>query len=89
MTTKRVEPDDPLELVGVELPADSDESMIEMAETFAEEFARTGWSEDQVLSLFRNPAYAAPHRVWRIKGEDEVVRIVRKAMSLWRPGYSG
>ena len=86
---KEFDPDDPFELIGVELPAPSEESLKEMAATFAEEFARVGWDEYHILSLFTNPVYAAPHRAWQILGEDEIQRIVREAMDLWRPDFGG
>ncbi len=83
--SKKCEPDDPMELVGVEIPAGSEAVMLEMASVFAEEFVRMGWPEESILGLFRNPYYAAVHNIWLARGEDEVRRIVRQAIDLWRP----
>ena len=63
---------DPNVLVGVRLPADQD-GMVEMAYTFAEEFAALGHDEDRILRMFRNPRFGGPHATYRALG-DEVVR---------------
>ena len=67
------EPDatDPMSLTGVEVPA-AEEEVVEMARSFAEEFAAGGWSAERLLTLFRNPFYAGPHLAWVQLGETRV-----------------
>ncbi|MCP5113772.1 MAG: hypothetical protein GY953_23300 [bacterium] len=74
--------DDPMELVGVALPAD-EEAMREMAYTFAEEFAQLGYSEPRLLKLFRSPSYVAAHQVWLTLGDAEVLRIVNECVAVF------
>ena len=78
------EPDetDPLLLVGVELPAGADSSR-ESARVFAEEFARMGFGEEELMALFRNPFYAGPHQAWRALGEEGVRELARQAALAW------
>ena len=73
MTTKPLEPEDPMALVGVGLErGPDDEALTEMAWCFVEEYARMGWSGERILRLFRNPFYRGPHQILRTKGEDFV-----------------
>ncbi len=73
MTTKPLEPEDPMALVGVGLErGPDDEALTEMAWCFVEEYARMGWSGERILRLFRNPFYRGPHQILRVKGEDFV-----------------
>ena len=64
------EVDDPLELVGVELPGDETVTR-EMAAAFADEFARLGFTRPQILALFRRPDYTGAHQAWTLLGEDD------------------
>jgi len=82
---KRAEGDDPLELVGVALPGEP-EGVREMASVFAEEFARLGLDERQLLRLFKNPFYAAPHRAYRLLGEPAVRTIIGECVRVWGGG---
>ncbi len=74
--------DDPMELVGVSLPAD-EEVMREMAYTFAEEFAQLGYGEERLLKLFRSSSYAAAHQAWLALGDDQVSRIVKECVDVF------
>jgi hypothetical protein len=76
------DPRDPMMLVGVALPAGR-EAQVEMAAVFAEEFARLGHGEAQILRLFRRPFYAGAYGAWRALGEEEVGAIVREAVAAW------
>ena len=76
------EPDDPQELVGVELPGDASVTL-EMAAAFAEEFARLGFSRAQILALYRKAEYAGAHQAWRLLGEDAVARLVDESLAVW------
>lgn len=70
---KEPQPDDPLELVGVALDvAPDDAALEEMACCFVEEYARMGWSGDQILRMFRSSAFRGPHRILEAKGEEFV-----------------
>lgn len=65
-------------LVGVGLQDDPDDRALEeMAWCFAEEYARMGWSGEQIVRLFRNPLFRGPHRVMRAKGEDFVRSLIQ------------
>ncbi len=84
MSAPPVQPssDDPMELVGVALPAD-EAAVREMAYTFAEEFAQLGYGEERLLKLFRSPSYAAVHQAWLALGDDEVRRIVAECVGVF------
>ena len=75
------EPDDPLELTGVILPAADESSLREMACCFVKEFMRDGWSDERLRAMFRAPNYRGPYLVWRLKGDayvDAVIEEIRR-----------
>jgi len=76
------EPDDPQELVGVELPGDESVTR-EMAAVFADEFAQLGLGRAQILALFRKAEYSGAHQAWRLLGEDAVARMVDESLAVW------
>ena len=76
------EPDDPHELVGVELPGEESVTR-EMAAAFADEFAQLGLGRDQILALCRKPFYSGAHQAWRLLGENEIARIVDESLAVW------
>ena len=76
------DPQDPQELVGVELPG-NERVTREMAEAFADEFAQLGHTRAQILALFRAPFYAGAHQAWELLGEDAIARIVDESLSVW------
>ena len=76
------DPTDPTMLVGVEIPGD-ETSDREMAYAFAEEFARLGYSVENLMALFRNPYYAGAYRALTVLGEEEIARIVDEAVAVW------
>ncbi len=82
MPLKPFEPDDPLALVGVALPA-ADGALEEMARTFVQEYLLQGWDERRLLALFRNPFYRAPHLVYRARGEEDVRRLIAEVLAGW------
>ncbi len=49
------------------LPADA-EATRDMAYVFAEEFARLGYTREQLLWLFKNPFYGGAHGAYRSLG---------------------
>ncbi len=71
----RPDPADPNILVGVRLPTDED-GLVEMAYTFAEEFAALGHDQDRMLRMFRNSRFGGPHAAYRALGEGVVRGIV-------------
>jgi hypothetical protein len=74
--------EDPLELNGVAFFTEEDTS-VEMAECFTEEFMRMGYNHKQVLALFRNPHYVGPNMVLQNKGEAFVKEIIRDVFARW------
>lgn len=82
MPYDKPDPTDPTMLVGVALPAE-EETMIEMAYVFAEEFMRMGFDRDRTLGLFKNPFYASAHGVYRALGEDKIASIVDECLAVW------
>jgi len=89
MPSKEAEPDDPLELTGVVLPAPDETSLREMAACFVEEFLRDGWSDEQLRAMFRNPRYRGPYLVWRQKGDAYVDSVIQEVRQIWRPRAAG
>jgi hypothetical protein len=88
MTMKDVEPDDPLGLVGVALPA-SRATIEDMAYAFAEEFVRMGHDEPWLLRVFRSPLYAGPHQAYRVLGDAAVRAIVQECLQALGRGRLG
>ncbi|MGB7950647.1 MAG: hypothetical protein WCH75_23430 [Candidatus Binatia bacterium] len=82
MPFKDPDPTDPNMLVGVMLPAEA-EATRDMAYVFAEEFARFGYSREQLLWLFKNPFYGGAHGAYRALGENEALSIIDECLSVW------
>lgn len=82
MPFKDPDPTDPNMLVGVMLPANA-EATRDMAYVFAEEFARMGYSREQLLWLFKNPFYGGAHGAYRSLGESELIRIIDECLNVW------
>ena len=82
MPFKDPDPTDPNVLVGVMLPADA-EAMRDMAYVFAEEFARLGYTREQLLWLFKNPFYGGAHGAYRTLGENETLSIIDECINAW------
>jgi hypothetical protein len=82
MPFKDPDPTDPNMLVGVMLPADA-EATRDMAYVFAEEFARLGYTREQLLSLFKNPFYGGAHGAYRALGEEETLSIIDECLCAW------
>ncbi len=74
---KEFEPEDPLELVGVGLEEPPDAAALEkMACSIVEEYMRMGWTGENILCLFHNPAFHMTHNILRLKGEAYVQGLV-------------
>jgi len=82
MPYKDPDPTDPNILVGVMLPAEA-EATRDMAYVFAEEFARFGYSREQLLELFKNPFYGGAHGAYQALGESETQSIIDECVNAW------
>jgi hypothetical protein len=82
MPYKDPDPTDPNMLVGVMLPADA-EATRDMAYVFAEEFARLGYTREQLLWLFKNPYYGGAHGAYQMLGENETLSIIDECIAAW------
>jgi hypothetical protein len=82
MPFKDPDPTDPNMLVGVMLPAAA-EATRDMAYVFAEEFARLGYTREQLLWLFKNPFYGGAHGAYRALGETETSSIIDECLAVW------
>ena len=85
MPKNEFDPEDPMELVGVELSSQSEAELRDMALCFAEEFVREGWSEEELLAMFKNPFYKGPYLAWQQKGDAFIREVIKQASSMWRP----
>ncbi|MCG3201266.1 MAG: hypothetical protein NFCOHLIN_01132 [Gammaproteobacteria bacterium] len=81
---KQAEPQDPMELVGVALPGGS---MHAMATCLVEEYLMLGFNDQQLLSLFRRPCFAATHGIYRARGEDYVRALIRDVRHRYTETY--
>jgi hypothetical protein len=87
---KKLEQDDPFEMVGVVLPeAMDDAALTEMACCFVEELARMGYGRERLMRVFRDPFYKGPHAVYRSKGEEFVSALVDQVPALETEGRDG
>lgn len=75
-------PRDPQLVIGAFLPG-KPETMREMAEVFADEFARIGYSAPKILALFENPFFTGAHAALRVLGELAVCKIIAQAVVRW------
>lgn len=76
-TRKDVEPDDPMEIVGVVLDRPIDgRGLDDMARTFVEEYALMGWSAKRILSLFQHPFYGGAHDAYEALGEARIRELI-------------
>jgi len=82
MPFKDPDPSDPNMLVGVVLAANA-EATRDMAYVFAEEFARMGYTREQLLWLFKNPFYGGAYGAYRTLGENETLAIIDECMAAW------
>ncbi len=82
MVNKRFEDDDPMELVGMVLPATPGQ-LEAMSEAIVEEYVRLGWDEARLMALFTQPFFMATHRIYRLKGEAYVRDLIRKVLDKW------
>lgn len=79
------EDDDPMELVGMVLPAEPGQ-LEQMAECIVEEYVRMGgWDEKRLMVLFTHPMFLATHRIYCEKGEEYVRDLIHNTLTKWSP----
>ena len=82
MPKDEADPEDPMEFVAMELPADA-EAEGRMAECFVEEFLLMGFDRPKLINLFKNPLYQGTHRLWAQNGEAWVNAVIDRVLSRW------
>jgi hypothetical protein len=80
MAGKDIEPDDPMGLVAVDVPAGD---LDLMAECLVEEYVRLGNSDAQLLAIFRNPFFSGAHALYRARGEAYVASVIERVRRQW------
>jgi hypothetical protein len=81
---KEFEPEDPMELKAVAVPVcDSDRVL----DDIVLEYLFLGWSDRQILRLFKSPFYGATHQLLRQKGPHYVEERVHHLASQWQQGW--
>lgn len=86
MPKDEFDPEDPMEMIGVELPGQTEAQLRDMVLCFAEEFVREGYDGDRLFRMFRNPFYQGPYLAWKQKGDEYVQGVIEEALKMWRPG---
>jgi len=87
MSKDEIDPEDPIEIVGTEIPGQTEAQLRDMTLCFAEEFVREGYGEEKLMSMFRTPFYQGPYLAWKQKGDDYVRAIIQEAIRMWRPSH--
>ena len=75
--------EDPLELVGMVMPGEAGQLEC-MAETIVEEYARMGWDERRLMTLFVNTMFLATNRIYQQKGEEYVRDLLHRTCAKYR-----
>ena len=84
MAEKEFEPEDPMELVGVEIPGgDPDQAL----DGIVQEYLLMGWTPLQILTLFRSPYFGVTHRIYQKKGEAYVKARIQRLTQEWQAGW--
>jgi hypothetical protein len=83
------DPQDPLVLVGVSLPARDASAIRHMATCFAEEYLRMGFDPEKVMDIFQDPFYAGAHEAYKALGPDDIRSVVEEAAKIWGPRPPG
>jgi hypothetical protein len=82
MSQKEFDHEDPFELIGMVMPGEPGQ-LEAMAECLVEEYARMGWDERRLMTLFVNPMFMATYRIYRQKGEAYVQDLIARICSRW------
>ena len=81
---KEYDPEDPMELVAVEIPSDEPDQVLD---GIVQEYLLMGWSASQIMLLFRSPYYAATHKIYRSMGHTHVRQRVDRLVDQWNDGW--
>ena len=74
---KKLERDDPMELVGMGFPVTvPEETDRDTARCLVEEYALTGFSAVEVGALFESPQYVLPHAIFERRGPEFVRELI-------------
>jgi len=76
------DPTDPMTLHGVGVETDSEESMVEMAACFIEEYARLGFDARRIERMFHTQGYAGPAMALRVLGEKRIRDLIADEIAL-------
>ncbi len=76
---KPAECGDPMELVGVALPAEP----AEMARCLIEEYLLLGWDDRRIALLFGRPCYRATYGLAKALGEDRIGALIGEVRAQW------
>ncbi len=81
---KELDPDDPMELVGVEIPGGDAHQVLD---DLVQEYLFMGWSSTRIMYLFRSPHYAATHHIYQQMGADYVKERIEQLSQQWSQGW--
>ncbi len=84
MPKDEFDPEDPMELVGMEVSgSDPDQAL----DAIVQEYLFMGWKPAMILFLFRSPHYAATHQIYKLKGHDHVRQRIHSLAEQWNKGW--
>ncbi|OGR81482.1 MAG: hypothetical protein A3I11_07070 [Elusimicrobia bacterium RIFCSPLOWO2_02_FULL_39_32] len=84
MEKKEFEQDDPMSLTGMVLPLSKEEGIKAeeaMVLCFIEEYLGMGFSEKEILKIFKDPFYQAPYEIFQTRGEPYVQNMIYKVLN--------
>ena len=81
---KEFDPDDPMELVGVEIPGGNADQVLD---DLVQEYLFMGWTPTEIMCLFQSPHYTATHHIYRQKGPDYVKARIGQLAEQWNRGW--
>lgn len=80
MAVKDFDLEDPFDIVGTPVPVEEGHDNVEeMAKCVIEEYMSMGWSDKVILHMFKDSKYQGPYTVYRVRGEEYVVRLISEA----------
>lgn len=77
-SAKQAEPTDPLQLTGTAVAGGDPDYL---ARCLVEELAGMGHGADEILSVFRDPGYLAPHAFYRLRGDAAVRDLIEEVLA--------
>ena len=86
MAVKEFDLEDPFDIVGTPDPIEEGHDNVEeMARCVIKEYMSMGWSEKVILHMFKDSKYQGPNTVYRVKGEEYVLRLMDEAREKQKP----